>query len=78
MIKQNQERKYLIKRHTSLPHLIEIQLDSYKWFMQEGLSELFEEVSPVIDFTGEKMELKFSNFGFEKPGTDIKHIITLK
>jgi len=35
-----------------LPNLVEIQLNSYKWFLQEGLRELFRSFSPIYDFTG--------------------------
>jgi len=35
-----------------LPSLIEVQIDSFKWFMSEGLAELFEEVSPIESFNG--------------------------
>ena len=35
-----------------LPNLVEIQLNSYKWFLQEGLRELFQSFSPIYDFTG--------------------------
>jgi DNA-directed RNA polymerase beta subunit len=35
-----------------LPNLVEIQLDSYKWFLKEGLKELFQSFSPIYDFTG--------------------------
>jgi len=35
-----------------LPNLVEIQLDSYKWFLREGLRELFDSFSPIYDFTG--------------------------
>ncbi len=35
-----------------LPNLVEIQLNSYKWFLREGLKELFESFSPIYDFTG--------------------------
>ena len=35
-----------------LPNLVEIQLDSYKWFLREGLKELFQSFSPIYDFTG--------------------------
>ncbi len=35
-----------------LPNLVEIQLDSYKWFLKEGLNELFQSFSPIFDFTG--------------------------
>ena len=35
-----------------LPNLIEVQKDSYQWFLKEGLRELFDEISPLKDFTG--------------------------
>ncbi|MCE5197867.1 MAG: DNA-directed RNA polymerase subunit beta [Armatimonadota bacterium] len=35
-----------------LPNLVEIQLDSYKWFLRQGLRELFQSFSPIYDFTG--------------------------
>ncbi|MGD8793687.1 MAG: DNA-directed RNA polymerase subunit beta, partial [Anaerolineae bacterium] len=36
----------------SLPDLIEVQLDSYRWFQEEGLKELFDEISPIESFNG--------------------------
>ncbi len=36
----------------SLPALIEVQLESYRWFQKEGLKELFDEVSPIVSYTG--------------------------
>ncbi len=50
-----------------LPNLIDIQTDSYNWFVREGLSELFTEVSPVQDFTGKKFDLYFKDYHFEEP-----------
>ncbi len=39
--------------HTvDIPNLVELQLDSYRWFLEEGLSELFASFSPIYDFTG--------------------------
>ncbi|MEX2158372.1 MAG: DNA-directed RNA polymerase subunit beta, partial [Dehalococcoidia bacterium] len=43
-----------------IPHLIDIQLDSYRWFQYEGLQDLFDEISPIQDFTGTRMELRFA------------------
>ena len=43
----------------SMPGLIQIQLDSFEWFKQEGLRELFEEISPIEDFTGKNLSLEF-------------------
>src|SRR5579883_971792 len=42
-----------------MPGLIQIQLDSFEWFKQEGLRELFEEISPIEDFTGKNLKLEF-------------------
>jgi len=36
-----------------IPNLIELQLDSYRWFLEEGLKELFDSFSPIYDFTGQ-------------------------
>jgi len=49
-----------------LPPLIEIQLNSYQWFLTDGLKELLEEVSPINDFSGKKMELHFLNHTLDK------------
>src|SRR5438876_11503471 len=42
-----------------IPDLIQIQLDSFEWFKKEGLRELFEEISPIVDFTGKNLSLEF-------------------
>ncbi len=47
-----------------LPDLIEVQLDSYRWFQDEGLRELFDEVSPIQSFNG-NLELHFPGFSQE-------------
>src|SRR6266542_3626909 len=44
----------------SMPHLIEIQLKSFDWFVAEGLRDLFTEISPISDFTGKNLELELS------------------
>src|SRR6266487_736215 len=43
-----------------VPNLIQIQRDSFKWFLAEGLRELFAEISPISDFTGRNMELELA------------------
>ncbi|MBN2087214.1 DNA-directed RNA polymerase subunit beta [Candidatus Peregrinibacteria bacterium] len=53
-----------------LPNLIEIQLNSYQWFLSEGLKELLQEISPITDFSGKKMELHFLNHSLDKPKHD--------
>jgi len=50
-----------------IPFLIEVQLDSYRWFLNEGVKELLEEVSPITDFSGKKMELHFLSHTFAPP-----------
>lgn len=56
-----------------LPDLIEIQKNSYKWFLDEGLMEVLEEVSPIQDYSGD-MELSFigKEFDVEKPQNTIE------
>lgn len=51
----------------ALPNLIAHQLDSFKWFVQEGLGEIFAEINPVGDYTGQKLELRFKEYHFEPP-----------
>src|SRR6266550_2119832 len=50
-----------------IPNLIELQLDSFAWFMEKGLRELFDEISPIKDFTGKVMELQFLDYEFGEP-----------
>jgi DNA-directed RNA polymerase subunit beta len=51
----------------NLPNLIRIQLDSFDWFTREGLRELFDELSPIQDFTGNRMDLFFGDYEFRAP-----------
>jgi len=44
-----------------MPNLIEVQKDSYQWFLNEGLKEVFEDISPIMDFSG-NLELKLTDF----------------
>ena len=50
-----------------IPNLIELQLDSFKWFIENGLRELFDEISPIKDFTAKVMELQFLDYEFGPP-----------
>src|SRR5918992_1979820 len=50
-----------------IPDLIELQLQSFKWFIENGLRELLDEISPIQDFTGRVMELRFREYEFEQP-----------
>ena len=40
------------KEVLEMPNLIEVQTDSYKWFLEEGLNEVFRDISPIADYTG--------------------------
>ena len=53
-----------------LPDLIEIQKDSYNWFLREGLADLFQEISPVTDFIGRDLELSFEDYYLDEPKFD--------
>jgi len=50
-----------------LPRLDGLQIESYDWFLQKGLKELFEEMSPVEDLTGKNYELYFLDYYLEEP-----------
>lgn len=50
-----------------IPNLIKVQLDSFRWFQEEGLRELLQEVSPIHDFTGTRLELHFVGYEFRQP-----------
>ena len=49
-----------------MPNLIEIQKNSYNWFLKEGLQEIFHDISPIQDFTG-NLVLSFENFTLGEP-----------
>ena len=53
-----------------MPNLVSIQTDSYDWFLEKGLKELFEEISPIQDTTGKLLDLTFSNYHFDEPKYD--------
>src|SRR6188472_124334 len=47
-----------------IPNLIELQLDSFQWFIEKGLRDLFDDISPIKDSTGKAMELQFLDYEF--------------
>ena len=55
-----------------MPNLIEVQKDSYRWFLEEGLKEVFDDISPINDFSG-KLSLEFIDFTYSE--ADAKHTI---
>ncbi len=50
--------------------LIDVQIESYRWFLTDGLAELLKEISPITDFSGKKMELNFLGHSFDPPKYD--------
>jgi DNA-directed RNA polymerase subunit beta len=50
-----------------VPSLIKVQLDSFRWFQEEGLRQLLEEISPIEDATGNRLELRFVDYEFRQP-----------
>ncbi len=64
------DRKYFpgsVPDAMELPDLIEVQLRSYRWFFEDGLKELFHEVSPIKDFIGRDLELSFEQYFLDEP-----------
>lgn len=55
---------------TDLPNLYTIQVDSFKWLLDQGLKELFNEFSPILDYTEEELALEFLDYSFDEPKFD--------
>jgi len=66
------ERKSFTKSSASMPmpDLIEVQKNSYGWFVEEGLRDLFDEISPITDFIGRDLELYFEDYYLDEPKFD--------
>ncbi|HOX60547.1 MAG TPA: DNA-directed RNA polymerase subunit beta [Candidatus Magasanikbacteria bacterium] len=66
------DRKYFTQLRDALPvpDLIALQKESYDWFFKNGIKELFEEVSPITDFTGRDLELYFEDYYIDEPKFD--------
>ncbi|MCO7176824.1 DNA-directed RNA polymerase subunit beta [Sporolactobacillus kofuensis] len=65
--RHRQRRSYArIKEVLELPNLIEIQTASYQWFLDEGIREMFQDISPVEDFTG-NLILEFVDYSLGEP-----------
>ena len=60
------------KEVLDMPNLIEVQKDSYKWFLDEGLREVFRDISPISDYTG---QLSLDFVDFQLCEDDIKYTI---
>ncbi len=53
-----------------VPDLIEVQRRSYRWFYDEGVRELFQEIAPIRDFIGRDLELYFDDYYLDEPKFD--------
>ncbi len=62
------QRKYFnkVQEVLPLPNLTEVQTQSYNWFVREGIGEIFEELSPIEDFTKKNLELSFKDYYLEE------------
>ncbi|WP_414052115.1 DNA-directed RNA polymerase subunit beta [Macrococcus animalis] len=69
--RHRQRRSYArISEILELPNLIEIQTKSYEWFLEEGLIEMFRDISPIEDFTG-NLSLEFIDYKLGEPKYDL-------
>ncbi|MCU7557392.1 DNA-directed RNA polymerase subunit beta [Macrococcus capreoli] len=69
--RHRQRRSYArISEILELPNLIEIQTKSYEWFLEEGLIEMFKDISPIEDFTG-NLSLEFVDYKLGEPKYDL-------
>lgn len=50
-----------------LPNLIAHQEESWREFVETGLGEIFAEINPIEDYTGQKLELRFKEYAFQAP-----------
>jgi DNA-directed RNA polymerase subunit beta len=65
------KRVFFTKADTALPlpNLIAHQKDSWRDFVETGLGEIFAELNPIEDYTGQKLELRFKDYAFQDPKT---------
>ncbi len=69
--KKSERRSYSkIRTDVDLPGLIEIQTESFKWFVEQGLKEVFEDMSPITSFN-QNLKIYFDSYYFEEPKYDI-------
>ena len=67
------EKKYFSKYKkpfVEFPNLLDTQIASYKWLIEEGMKEVFKEFSPIHDYSGKKFELTFESFTLGEPKCD--------
>ncbi len=63
------KRKYYLATQEvlNIPNLTEIQTKSYNWFLREGIKEVFDEINPIVDYSGKLLELSFGNYYLDEP-----------
>ncbi|MDD2326474.1 MAG: DNA-directed RNA polymerase subunit beta, partial [Alphaproteobacteria bacterium] len=68
------ERRYFTASRDAmaLPDLIEVQRQSYRWFLETGIRDLMHEISPIRDFIGRDLELSFVDYFLDEPKFDEK------
>lgn len=68
-ITKDKQRIYYTKQDDVIerPNLVSHQNESFKWFVEEGLGELLAEISPIDDYTGQKLSIRFKDYHFEDP-----------
>jgi DNA-directed RNA polymerase subunit beta len=72
-LKRHLPKKYFAKFKKPLapiPNLVKDQIDSFKWFIDKGIREVFDEFKGVNDFSGKKFRFEFLDFEIEKPKYD--------
>lgn len=70
------EKKYFARYKKPLvpfPDLLEMQKNSFRWLVEQGLKETFKEFSPIRDYTGKKFDLEFTGFELDRPKFDVEH-----
>src|SRR4030042_2867559 len=65
-------KSYARLPQVEVPNLIEVQLETFRRFKEEGLWGLFQEISPIRDFSGRRLELSFLDYKFEQPESEEK------
>ncbi len=57
-----------------IPNMLKIQKDSYQWFLETGLREVFKDIGTITDFSG-KLELSFLDYTMEDKKSDRSHVV---
>jgi len=73
MQKKQLKKKYFAaykEPSVEFPNLVEVQLDSFKWLMEDGLKEIFKEFSPIYDYAEKEFILEFKGFSLGEPKYD--------